>query len=117
MRQRIKQSFLRHYYYQQIPEKKDKSYSSRKHFEGNSDTTFIMEARGVISGTGKLRITHLDHHNGYACQTDPAFLPKGGIYFDESPVICAKGCISRFGRSYNVLHFIFSIVKNLRGFS
>lgn len=91
-------------------------HCSFEHFEGNSDIDFIVEAQRVLSKGGKLCIVPLYLHNDYALQSDPACLPKGGIDFDEGPIVCAQGWRNRFGRFYDVPHFVSRIVKNLQSF-
>lgn len=89
-------------------------HCSFEHFEGDSDSRFITEAGRVLAKGGKLCILPLYLQSEYMLQTDPACLPKKGIPFEnEARLYCAKGWRNRFGRYYDVPHFISRVIQAL----
>jgi len=53
----------------------------------------------------------------HAIQTDPPFLPKGGLFFEKDAVLyCAKGYKNRHGRFYDPKHLKSRIKDNLGDF-
>ena len=88
-------------------------HCSFEHFEEDSDIRFIKEASRILRKGGKLCILPLYFFNIYAIQTDPAVLPRNGIFFEKDAVLyCAKGWRNRHGRFYDVTHFIDRIRNN-----
>lgn len=89
-------------------------HCSFEHFELDSDIRFIKEASRVLRKGGKLCILPLYLFTEYRIQTDPLVLPKGGIQFESDAVLyCVKGYRNRYGRIYDIPHFITRIRNNL----
>lgn len=89
-------------------------HCSFEHFEQDSDIRLMKEASRVLRKGGKLCILPLYLFNRYAIQTDLAALPIGGISFEGDAVLyCVKGYRNRYGRFYDIPHFIARIRNNL----
>jgi SAM-dependent methyltransferase len=89
-------------------------HCSFEHFEQDSDIRFIKEASRVLKKRGKLCIVPLYLFKEYSIMTDPSFLPKGGIQFENDAVLyCWKGFRNRHGRFYDISHFYQRIRNNL----
>ena len=87
-------------------------HCSFEHFEQEADTRFVWEARRVLRNGGKLCIVPLYLFDTYGILTDPAVLPKGGIFFDPDAVLfCRKGWGERHGRFYDVPHLVSRVIK------
>lgn len=89
-------------------------HCSFEHFEGHSDMKFIIETGRVLRKGGRLCILPLYLFDKYAIQTNPAALPKSGVTFEADAVLyCVKSWGCRYGRFYDVPHFLSRIVNNL----
>jgi hypothetical protein len=89
-------------------------HCSFEHFEGNSDVKFIKEASRILQPGGKMVILPLYLFTTYAVQTNPAYMPRGGIPFErDATLYCIRNKASRHQRFYDVPHFM----KRVIGFS
>ena len=89
-------------------------HCSFEHFERDSDINFVKEARRVLSKKGKLCIVPLYLFNVYAVQTNLSGVLRNRIDFEgDATVYCAKNYGNRYGRFYDVDHFISRIQNNI----
>lgn len=89
-------------------------HCSFEHFERDSDIRFIKEVSRVLRKGGRLCVLPLYLSNKYTIQTDPAFLNKKDIFFEEDAIIyCVKGSRIRHSRFYDVPHLITRIRNNM----
>jgi SAM-dependent methyltransferase len=90
-------------------------HCSFEHFENGSDFEFIKEANRVLKPGGKLCIVPLYMYTEYAIQTDMKEWPwLDRPHFERDAVLfLADGFANRYGRFYDVKHFVKRIGKNL----
>jgi|WetSurMetagenome_2_1015567.scaffolds.fasta_scaffold253629_1 hypothetical protein len=83
-----------------------------EHFEGNSDVKFVREASRILQVGGKMVILPLYLFKAYAVQTNPAYMPRGGIPFERDAMLyCIRNKASRHQRFYDVPHFMSRIIR------
>ncbi|MGH9862151.1 MAG: methyltransferase domain-containing protein [Candidatus Acidiferrales bacterium] len=93
-------------------------HCSFEHFEGDTDIAFLREAARVLQPGGRLCILPLYLANRYVIYTDPVVFPRSGLAFDSDALISArKGYGNRFGRLYDVAHFLSRLRTNLGSLS
>jgi len=88
-------------------------HCSFEHFEQNADIGFIKEASRVLREKGKLCIIPLYLQPSYTILTDPICVPKGFSFESDATLACCRGYRNRFGRIYDVHHFMDRIINNL----
>ncbi len=89
------------------------AHCSFEHFEGDRDIKFIREAARVLKKGGKMCILPLYLFDKYAIQTDPAILWGNKPLFEQDAILhCAKWYYNRYGRFYDIAHFIARIRDN-----
>jgi SAM-dependent methyltransferase len=90
-------------------------HCSYEHFENESDIEFIKEANRVLKPGGKLCIVPLYMYTEYAIQTDIQEWPvlARPDFEQDAVVFLADGFSNRWGRFYDVKHFMDRVVKNL----
>ena len=86
-------------------------HCSFEHFEGNSDTRFVIEASRVIKRAGRVVILPLYLHQEYINLTDPLY-SKIPVDCDEgASIVGAFGFANRYGRHYALGPFRARIVE------
>jgi hypothetical protein len=91
-------------------------HCSFEHFEGDADTRLILEIGRVLRQGGRAVIIPLYISPRYSVWTYPvAWLGRGGrpTFDNEALVELERGWRGRFGRVYDVPHFISRVVQHL----
>ncbi|MBL7071618.1 MAG: methyltransferase domain-containing protein [Candidatus Omnitrophica bacterium] len=92
-------------------------HCSFEHFEGDADIKFIKEAHRILKQKGKVCILPLYIFTDYAIQIDPAIMPIEDLKDEQDTIIfCRKNWKNRFGRYYDVPHFVKRIKNHSKGF-
>ena len=91
-------------------------HNSFEHFEDNDDVCFMQEANRVLQPGGRLCIIPLFLYTAFANQTDPSVVRDYSIFDSGATIFATRGWLNRFGRHYDVSHFIARIMKARRDF-